>query len=751
MRIPSQPVSSREPVFAVGSVAVVATVIVVAWLRPDLSVAAAALAAGLLALGPGAISWRAGLTAVFVGVFLFGKDLLPADTARQWSWLGELPGAPEISRARQPALDLAALSAATWAGGLVWWAGVRQVMAAERAARVFLTFVGLTGAALAVWLLVAPAAAESGGRSFAFGAVQSRNAIGAALAMAAMVAAGGAIEAGRRREVNGCAGWIALGAAAAFAAVASGSRGAWLALVAGVVVLTWGAGLLRRGRVSILSVVVAAVGLILWLQPQAAARVGEIGEEYRWQIWRAAAQVATDHAWLGAGGGMFEPVFAWYSGLQPPVGATIRHPDSSVVLLGFELGLLGVAVVLSALIFLWTERRGETRGDEAQAGRWGARAAVVAWLVAGAFDISWHRPALLALAVPLVGVAWPAGGASRGNRWLGVFLAGAVLGVAVWTGARERSLRELRGPTYAGGGGAVRLTEAGAQVLRMRPLAVEWQHRLGREAFIAGGYPLAARHWRMVLELQPANEEGIRAYARALQRPSPADALPFWEHYFRHAEERAAARFESTLNELGRTDTAFWRAAIRARPELLVLLADEDRPEARAAFGDWMRLDLRQRVQVPMRYVVVAFARWGEAPEFGAWIEAAPRWPWGEGLQAAQTLLEGGRSDLAWPLLTRMVRRPAPVAAVTRSVGRELLARVQPGDYARLAEALGPGGLTGTARVAALQAAVARTDCPAWFRVELAYSLAAEGRRIEAGGELWRAARQLADAQPGDW
>lgn len=747
MRYPVQPAPASAPAHALLPVALVCAVVVIAWVRPEWTLAAAAVAGAGLMIGPAqlrpGVAWVAG----GVGVLLLGKDLFPADTAQQWGWLRELPGAPDVSFSRQPAFDLALGSAASWVGLIAWLTMARQVFVADRIRGMFLAVLAVAGASIGLWLLMQPVGSAEGVRHFVFGAVQSRNAMGVALAMAALVAAGAAFEAGTRRELNRCALWMALGAVAAWAAVASGSRGAWLALVAGVAVLIWGVGRQRRLLFTAVPVALAAAGVILWLEPQAAARVGEIGREYRWEIWRAAARVATDHAWLGAGSGMFEPVFAWNSGLQPPVGATIRHPDSSWVLLGFEHGVVGVVLVAVAVGLVL---RGRAK-REREAGRWGARAAVAAWLVAACFDISLHRPALLAMAVPLIGVAWPAATWAPVGRWSGLLLSSGVLLAAGWTLGCEHALARSTEPVYAKRDGGVQLTAAGMQVLRERPVSVDWQHRLGREAFIAGDFALAARHWRMVLALQPANEEGIRAYARALQQARPAEALPFWEHYFRHAEDRAASRLETTLNESGRTDTAFWRRAIRDRPELLVLLADEDRPEARAAFDDWMRLDLARRGEVPMRYVVVAFARWGEAPEFAKWVHAAPRWPWGEGLQAAQALLEGGRSDLAWPLLARMVKRPAPVQAVARSVAGELLARVQPGDYARLAEALGAGGLSGGARVAALQAAVMRPDCPPWFRVELAYSLAAEGRRIEAGRELWQAARRMADAQPGDW
>lgn len=747
MRNPVQPAPASAPAQVFPPVVLVGAVVAIAWMRPEWTLMAAAVASAGLVLGPGRLSGRVGLVAGAVGVLLLAKDLLPAATAQHWVWLRELPGTPDVSLARQPAADLAWWNAASWVGLIAWLAMARQVFAVDRIRGLFQAALAVAGASIGLWLLMQPVGQAEGVRHFGFGAVQSRNAMGAALAMVALVAAGAAFESAARRELNRCALWMALGAVAALAAVASGSRGGWLALVAGTAVLIWGIGRQRRAFFTAVPVALAAAGVILWLEPQAAARVGEIGREYRWEIWRAAARVATDHAWLGAGSGMFEPVFAWSSGLQPPVGATIRHPDSSWVLLGFEHGLVGVGLIAGAVGFVLRGRAER----EIEAGRWGARAAVMAWLVAACFDISLHRPALLAMAVPLIGVAWPVAPRAPAGRWSGLLLSLGVLLVAGWTLGREQVLARSAEPVYAPRDGGVRLTAAGAQVLRERPLAVEWQHRFGREAFIAGDFALAARHWRMVLALQPANEEGIRAYARALQQARPAEALPLWEHYFRHAEERAASRLETTLNESGRTDTAFWRQAIRGRPELLVLLADEDRPEARAAFDDWMRLDLSRRVEVPMRYVVVAFARWGEAPEFAEWVRAAPRWPWGEGLQAAQTLLEGGRSDLAWPLLTRMVKRPAPVQAVARSVADELLARVQPGDYARLAEALGTEGLRGAARVAALQAAVARPDCPAWFRVELAYSLAAEGRRIEAGRELWQAARRLAEAQPGDW
>lgn len=747
MRVEDQSASPLPPLAAVFSALAVLPVGVI-W--PEWAAVAAALAALVIAASGGSVARLVPAIALAAGVAIFAKDLLAGIAAERWSWLAQIPGAGEVSLARQPALGGRLLGPSMIAALVIWVAQARVSWADARLVRGWSGAVVAIGAVVAFWLFLQPAGVAEFGRSFALGALQSRNALGAALGMVALLAVGAALEARAQREFNRVAVWLALAGVNAFAAVSLGSRGAWLGLLGGSAMLGWSRA--RQGRLgwSAWVAVMLAAGTILWLEPHAASRVGEIGREYRFEIWSAAARVGISQPWFGAGSGMFEPVFALFSGLQPPVGATIRHPDSSWVLFLFEHGLLGSALVLAAFVFVLTPGRGGEAGAKVSGWQWGARAAVVAWLCASSVDISLHRPVLLALGVPLVGIGWPQRAVGRTNRWL-IFASGALILLVLLWSSKETALGRLAEPGYRREGEKVQLTPAGRSALESAPLDVALHHRLGRDAFVAGDYALAARHWRMVMDLQPANEEGVRAYARAMHAVRPQEALPFWRHFFRGAEERAASRLEATLNELGRTDVAYWRAAIVDRPELLVLLADEERPEAREAFADWLKIDLARSSTVPMRYVAPAFARWGDAPEFARWVAAAPRWPWGEGLQVAQRLLEGARSDLAWLVLTRMVKRPEPVRGVARSVDAALLARIQPGDFARLAEALGSGRLDREQRLKMLHAALKQANCPTWFRVELAYTLAEEQRRIEAGRELLDAARAMLSAQPGDW
>lgn len=728
---------------------IVCSSLAIIWARPDWGLFVAATATGLLAWGGQARDWRLLGSALGIGVLLLLKDRVPSLAAEHWQWIGALPGGVPVSAARQP----------NWAAGLsgaiafvlcLWLMGVLRARLADRTtARDVSVFMVLAGVGLCAWIGLQPGGAAGYGERFAFAPLPSRNAVACALAMVTLLAGGVCWNAWASRAALPSA--LGLGAAliSGWTALALGSRGAWLALAVGAAVLAVSSRRVRWAGSAVALAVGTVVWSILWLQPQAAVRVGELGSEFRVEIWRGAFRAWQEFPWLGGGASMFGPLFSWGAGVHPPLGATFVHPDSSWVLLFFELGALGV-VAFGGAVWVGWRGAGEiaATGGEARALRRGARAAVMAWLVAAMFDISLHRAPLLALGVPLIGLGWPVR-VGRISRWPGILLAALALGIALFAVLDGDPVSRLDGAACRMEGGRARLSPQAARLLAEHPLDVSLHHRCGADAVRLGSTALAVRHWTMVVSLRPAAEEGTWAYARAVQVLSPRDALPLWRHLFEHAEERATARLEAALKEFGRDDLGFWRQALGRREDLWVVLADDGRPEAERCFEDWLRQPVQNRVRVPLAAVTRAHVRWGTATEFRRWISVAPRWNWREGLAVAQATVQQGRVDLAWCVLDRMVRRPEMPTMTPQSANATSARR--PSDYARLAEWLKDGRIGAARRLEVLAETVQRPDCPAWFHVVFAYLLFDLDRRAEAVDRLMQAAEKMTPAQPADW
>lgn len=735
-----------------GTAVLMAGCVAVAWMRPEWLVLVASVGAALLGVARlgNSGNWKT-WTVVFLGALLLAaKDFLPSSLSATWQWIELLPGAVAPAWTRQPEWTEIARTFVTFAG-VGWFVMLaRGWCADERVARRWSVFLVILAVLASGWVLLQPTGVQSYGKDFVLAAVPSRNAAAAAFVFVALLAVGVALQAWRDGTIN-VAAISGVGAAVvALAGVLMGSRGAGLALIVGIGVFAW-LRLKRRGTVGWLAggaaVAVAVAAAIT--APESATRVGEISSEYRFTLWRHALEVIREFPWFGCGGGMFVPAFALRSGVVPSLGATVTHPDSSWVLLGFEHGLLGCAALVAMMVALFrTGPAEDERGAEIRWLRDGARAAVAAWAVAACFDVSLHRAALLAIGVPLVGIAWPAGderrSASSALAAIGVLLL-AGLTLAWHSAPPTETLR------YENTAGELRLTAPAAAELARHPFDVAAHHALGYSALAAGRADLAARHFEWVRALQPANEEPIAAYARALHRFSPELARPFWKHLFAHAEERAWARLEEAWQTCPREPLSYWRDVTRARPDLLPLLASGPGNASQRCFEAWRRESLALQVQTPLRFVAPAFARWGDADGFAEWVHAAPRWAWGEGGGAADRFIGERRVDLAWVVLARMLpRRPAP-DSVTRSVDASLVVRARPGDFAATAALLARGDLNNDERERLLQAAVERPDCPAWFRIEQAYLLAERGETEAAVRALLRVARELHPAQLRDW
>jgi hypothetical protein len=703
------------------------------------------------------IAWRSGTPhglslcwALGLAIAFAAKDLLPSPLAVNWRWIGELPGGVAPLLTRQPELTEVVWGAVRWA--LLLWAmsAARIAFVAARSVTVWSTGVVAAAVAVSAWLLTHPAGTASYGRDFLLGSMASRNGLGAALVVAGLVGCGGALQAWRRGSAALTVAWLLPTLLVAWAGVALGSRGAWLALVVGAGFLIYQAAPRRTWSLAVVSAMAALVLAILWLEPMAAGRVGEVGADFRWQIWRAAVASAGAFPIVGCGTAMFEPAFAWVSGLMPPLGASFRHPDSSVVQFFYEQGLAGGILLL---VGTWAAFRHPSIDASEAGGLWlrrAARAGVVALGAAAVFDVTLHRSGLLVLFVPLLGVAWPIRAvASRRTRLLTVGTLAGLL--ALWAVAYQmRDATRWEGPAYLREGRDVRLTPTAAAALAARPLEVTAIDRAGADAFRLGEYALAARHWKAVMRLQPANDVTVRGYAAALQLEAPEQALPFWRHHFsRSGAEFAANHLHAAVDQFGRSPLRYWRRAIVGREDLLVLLAAGEEPGARECFLEWRELPREVRVRSPFAATVDAISRWGDLDALARWAEQAPRWDWTLGVQTARGLVQSGRAELAWPLLTRMLRRP-----VFAREGEPLplaVLRARVGDFPAVAAALGAGRMSLAERVELLRRAASQSDCPPALRVELAYCLAAEGQRAEAVALLLVAAEELNALQPRDW
>jgi O-antigen ligase len=223
------------------------------------------------------------------------------------------------------------------------------------------------------------------------------NHLGAWLVAGAVVGADRVLDdGGVRRAVGAIALVLALAGV-----VSTGSRGALVALGAGVAVLValrW-KGSTRQARLAIL---VAGSLTLLVAASVVAARLAD-ADPYHWErirIWRASIQAAVDDPWLGTGPGQFAAAapnlnFALEEELLR-FGRSFRSPHSDLVRLPAEFGWPAALAALAAagLAAVEIRRRG---------GRAGAIAALAALGAQSLFDDLTTRPAIVLLVAVLAG------------------------------------------------------------------------------------------------------------------------------------------------------------------------------------------------------------------------------------------------------------------------------------------------------------------------------------------------------------
>jgi len=344
--------------------------------------------------------------------------------AESWPWIGLALAAVAGLRVtlgddypdRRGLLALTALSAlAMWMLASASWgiAGTEAVREAGRCAvyaAAFAAFVvvarpsttrallagvlcggaALGGLALAE-RLVSPRSPDPFQGTLLYGPVGYANALGILVALSLVLAVGFLLE---TDEPLARAALVATVGITVVALLLTSSRGAWLAAIVGLLVLT---GL----RVSTRRLVVAGLALTLAVAALTALAAPSIAMGDRPAFWSVAVSDASSHPLLGSGAGSFDDYWLRHRA----IGAFVEDAHSLYLETAAELGLVGLTLLGCALLVpLWALARG--RLDPLAPI---AAAAYVTFLVHAGLDWDWEMPATtlagLALAAALIGSA----------------------------------------------------------------------------------------------------------------------------------------------------------------------------------------------------------------------------------------------------------------------------------------------------------------------------------------------------------
>lgn len=241
------------------------------------------------------------------------------------------------------------------------------------------------------------------------------NAMGALAAIGILLAIGLGIRQARARERILS---VAAVSVLTIALVFTESRGAWIALLCGLVVLAVLHPLRRRvvsgRRLWGLAVVVAAAVLVVALARPVSLTLGD-----RSEYWRAALDDAGDHPVLGSGAGSFEEY--WDAHGDP--GIAVRDAHSLYLEALAELGVIGLVFVIVALAIPLVALAG-TR----QSIRVAAAGGLAAYVVHAGLDWDWEMPA-----VTLAGLACAGAVLASSHGGSAVVLAGRPRYVALGT------------------------------------------------------------------------------------------------------------------------------------------------------------------------------------------------------------------------------------------------------------------------------------------------------------------------------
>ncbi|TKB76777.1 MAG: tetratricopeptide repeat protein [Nitrospira sp.] len=343
------------------------------------------------------------------------------------------------------------------------------------------------------------------------------------VAMAVFVA--GVVSVRRARRVPwGWAGSAMLATVLAGAALATGSRGAVLALAAGAILV-----LGLRHRLKGVAAVLALLGCVALLPNPVSERLRAEHRANplsyaRIQVWMGAMKDLLDHP-MGIGLGLYQYVYplhpAAIEGQITRYGRTAQNAHNEYLQIGVEVGVLGLIVFLWGVAALGCEARSLLRRRLRRLHRGviiGASGGVTTILVHAMVDANLHEPALAMLLACLAAVILSARQWATHDPY-------EACGLSI-TAPRWRLV------TSCAGVGLVCVA-----VMAVTSVGLAWDaHETGTKAAAQQDYPRAVEAYRSAIALDPG---------KALYHSSLAAA-----HYqtFIRTNQRAAA--EASLAEL---------------------------------------------------------------------------------------------------------------------------------------------------------------------------------------------------------
>jgi O-antigen ligase len=224
-----------------------------------------------------------------------------------------------------------------------------------------------------------------------YGPVGYANALGILVALSLVLAVGFLLETDEPLVRAALVAAVGIGVVTL---LLTSSRGAWLATIVGLLVLT---GL----RVSRRRLVVAGLALTLAVAALAAFAAPSIAMGDRAAFWKVAVSDASSHTLLGSGAGSFDDYWL----VHRTIGAFVEDAHSLYLETAAELGLVGLTLLGCVLLVPLAAAARDRLDPLAPI----AAAAYVTFLVHAGLDWDWEMPATtlagLALAAALIGNA----------------------------------------------------------------------------------------------------------------------------------------------------------------------------------------------------------------------------------------------------------------------------------------------------------------------------------------------------------
>lgn len=344
--------------------------------RPRVAVAATAAVGPLLTLFlPASIAWSPAGGVVFLLLVLAGLAIALAEPASAWRALRARPGLLAVVilvvGANVASVLLNGLAARDLALAPILLV-VPIVLACERTneAPAWLSLGGAAGGTVALAIALA-----EWSRSESDPIIGTLNAI--VFAQLAVVGAACSLAgATRARQSRSAIASLAGTAFGALAVLASGTRGAILALpvIAGALAphrRRWRqtAATARRAIVIGLLATAMAGAALAWrsnlparferiVAEVAAFRAGDTGQHsvgMRLALWRASIEIASEHPWFGVGANRFKPALQrlQQDGRYPADSTPYSHPHNTPLSILVQYGAAGLAVFVAALALGW--------------------------------------------------------------------------------------------------------------------------------------------------------------------------------------------------------------------------------------------------------------------------------------------------------------------------------------------------------------------------------------------------------------